>query len=159
MLGYLSWKRFGSSQTFPRINTLTFWKSVILHTYLRTKMEQTECSETSAYKIQTPGNNPEESIQHSEHGESSKSRIQYLTHPPRSNHFFFNFSKSWTFWKWSSLKYRLSMIFFSPHRYKLHTLVRRQEWNCPSVLEEKRAAIICCSHIFWVGLFFRKCLL
>ena len=26
------------------------------------KMEQTECSETSAYKIQTPGNYPEESI-------------------------------------------------------------------------------------------------
>jgi len=28
------------------------------------KMEQTQCSETSAYKIQTPGNYPEESIQH-----------------------------------------------------------------------------------------------
>ena len=27
------------------------------------KMEQTECSETSAYKIQTPGNYPEENIQ------------------------------------------------------------------------------------------------
>jgi len=27
------------------------------------KMEQTECSETSAYKIQTPGNHPQESIQ------------------------------------------------------------------------------------------------
>jgi hypothetical protein len=27
------------------------------------KMEQTECSETSAYKTQTPGNHPEESIQ------------------------------------------------------------------------------------------------
>jgi hypothetical protein len=27
-------------------------------------MEQTECSETSAYKIQTPGNYPEENIQH-----------------------------------------------------------------------------------------------
>jgi len=26
-------------------------------------MEQTDCSETSAYKIQTPGNNPKESIQ------------------------------------------------------------------------------------------------
>ena len=35
----------------------------------------TERSETSAYKIQTPGNNPEESIQHLEHGESLKSRI------------------------------------------------------------------------------------
>jgi len=28
------------------------------------KMEQTECSETSAYKLQTPGNYPKESIQH-----------------------------------------------------------------------------------------------
>jgi len=27
------------------------------------KTEQTECSETSAYKIQTPGNYPKESIQ------------------------------------------------------------------------------------------------
>jgi hypothetical protein len=36
--------------------------------------EQIECSETSAYKIQTPGNYPEESIQHSEHGKSLKSR-------------------------------------------------------------------------------------
>jgi len=27
------------------------------------KPEQTECSETSAYKIQTPGNYPEENIQ------------------------------------------------------------------------------------------------
>ena len=35
----------------------------------------TECSETSVYKIQTPGNYPEESIQRSEHGESLKSRI------------------------------------------------------------------------------------
>jgi hypothetical protein len=36
---------------------------MILHTYLPMKMEQTECSETSAYKIQTPGNYQEESIQ------------------------------------------------------------------------------------------------
>jgi len=37
-------------------------------------MEQTGCSETSAYKIQTPGNYPEESIQHSGRGENLKSR-------------------------------------------------------------------------------------
>jgi hypothetical protein len=47
----------------------------ILHTYPAIKMGQTECSETLAYKIQTPKNYPEESIQHSEHGESLKSRI------------------------------------------------------------------------------------
>jgi hypothetical protein len=38
-------------------------------------MEQTECSETSAYKIQTLRNFPEERIQHSEHGKNFKSRI------------------------------------------------------------------------------------
>jgi hypothetical protein len=53
-----------------------FW--VILHTYPPMKMEQTECSETLAYKIQTPGNYPEESIQHSEHGQSLKSRIVHV---------------------------------------------------------------------------------
>jgi len=36
----------------------------------------TECSETSVYIIQTPGNYPEESIQHSEQGENLKSRIK-----------------------------------------------------------------------------------
>jgi len=46
----------------------------ILHTHLPMKMVQTECSETSAYKIQTPGNCPEENIQHSEKGENLKSR-------------------------------------------------------------------------------------
>ena len=38
------------------------------------KMKQTECSETSVYKTQTPGNYPEENIQHTEQGESLKSR-------------------------------------------------------------------------------------
>jgi hypothetical protein len=38
------------------------------------KMKQTECSETSAYKMRTPRNYPEESIQYSEHRESLKSR-------------------------------------------------------------------------------------
>jgi hypothetical protein len=44
------------------------------------KMEQIECSETSAYKIQTPGNHPEENIQHTEHGESLKSKIHFFLH-------------------------------------------------------------------------------
>jgi len=38
------------------------------------KMELAECSETMAYKIQTAGNHPKERIQHSEQGESLKSR-------------------------------------------------------------------------------------
>jgi hypothetical protein len=39
------------------------------------KMEETECFETSAYKIQTPRNYPEESIQHSEQDDDLNSRI------------------------------------------------------------------------------------
>jgi hypothetical protein len=45
-----------------------------LHTYRPMKVEQTECSEMSVHKMQTPENYPEESIKHSEHGESLKSR-------------------------------------------------------------------------------------
>ena len=37
-------------------------------------MKLEECSETSIYKIQTPGNYPEENIQHTEHDEILKSR-------------------------------------------------------------------------------------
>jgi len=43
------------------------------------KMEQTECSETSAYKFQTPGNHPKESIQHSVYGEILKYRCTNFT--------------------------------------------------------------------------------
>jgi len=38
------------------------------------KTEQTNFSETWAYKIQTPGNYPEEIIQNTEHGDSLKSK-------------------------------------------------------------------------------------
>jgi hypothetical protein len=57
----------------------TFWSPVIIHIYSPMKMEQTACPETLALKLQTPVNWPEESIQRSEHGESSKSRtVQYF---------------------------------------------------------------------------------
>jgi hypothetical protein len=36
----------------------------------------TECSETLPFKLQTPGNNPEESTRHSNQGRSLKSRTQ-----------------------------------------------------------------------------------
>jgi t-SNARE complex subunit (syntaxin) len=52
--------------TIPQIQSL--------FNFLHMKMEQTECSETLAYKIQTPGNYPEENIQHTENGENLKSR-------------------------------------------------------------------------------------
>jgi hypothetical protein len=46
--------------------------------YVPMKMALTECSEMSAYKLQMPANHPEESIQHSEHGKSLKSRLACL---------------------------------------------------------------------------------
>jgi hypothetical protein len=39
-------------------------------------MEQTECSETLAFKLQTPENHPEESARHSEQGGNLKSTKQ-----------------------------------------------------------------------------------
>jgi len=62
-------------QTFSHTNTPTLSTPVTLHTYPPMKMEQTECSEKLAHKIQTPGNCSKESIQYSEHGEDLKSRI------------------------------------------------------------------------------------
>jgi len=55
-------------------NSSQIWS---FYNYLPMKMEQTECSETSAYKIQTPGNYPEENILQTEHVESLKSRILF----------------------------------------------------------------------------------
>jgi len=42
------------------------------------KMEQTVCSETSAYKLQTPGNYPVENIKHSKQGESFKKNSAFV---------------------------------------------------------------------------------
>ena len=61
------------SQTFSR--TISYPSSFYSH--LPAYEDGTVCSETSAYKLQTPGNYPKESIQHTEHGESLKSRSLY----------------------------------------------------------------------------------
>ena len=68
------WLRLFSGQTFSRTNTPTFLKHS--HpTYLSSYEDgKDRCFETSVYKIQTPGNYPEECIRHSEHDESLKSR-------------------------------------------------------------------------------------
>jgi len=50
------------------------WAGSCVYTHLPAYEDGTEGSETSAYELQTPGNYPEESIQHSGHGESLKSR-------------------------------------------------------------------------------------
>ena len=58
----------GYSNIYPtRCNVTQFiyiWKLLYMFYFHTMKMEQTECSETSAYNIQTPGNYPEESIKH-----------------------------------------------------------------------------------------------
>ena len=46
-----------------RNNLFHLHRQVGACTYLPMKMEQTECSETSAYKFQTPGIHPKENIQ------------------------------------------------------------------------------------------------
>ena len=47
---------------------------VEFYSHLPAYEDGTECSETSAYKLQTSGNYPKENIQHTEHGECLKSR-------------------------------------------------------------------------------------
>jgi hypothetical protein len=56
------WRRLFSSQTFSRLIPKLFSNFVIYH--IPDYEDGTECSETSAYTIQTPGNYPKESIQH-----------------------------------------------------------------------------------------------
>jgi hypothetical protein len=97
------WLNSSPSHTFSCINTRTFSNLVILHSYPPMKMEQTECSETSAYKIQTPGNYPEESIQHSEHDESLKSRI-YMT--------LYGLSHDWNFVDCSPSQTKIPPMFY-----------------------------------------------
>jgi hypothetical protein len=50
------------AQPFPAY-TPTLIKPSSFHSHLPAYEDGRECSETSAYKIQTPGNYPEESIQ------------------------------------------------------------------------------------------------
>ena len=66
--------QYFSLKVYPIIVCFLLGNSTVdRFTYLPIEMEQTECSETSAYKIQTPENYPEENAQHTEHGESLKS--------------------------------------------------------------------------------------
>jgi len=57
-------------------NLFPYHFSFLVHStysYMPMKIEQTECSKMSAYKLQMPGSYPKESIQHTEHSESLKS--------------------------------------------------------------------------------------
>ena len=82
------------------------------------KMEQTECSEMSAYKIQTPVNHPKESIQHSEQGEilKSKNTDVFVT---------------WNglFLEWLILEHEANVL-CSCDRASWHVTVHRDMWPC-----------------------------
>jgi hypothetical protein len=62
---------------------LTLWLSlvwhgqVIIHNHLPAKIEPTECSETSAFNIQTPWKYPEENLPYLQHGENFKTAINF----------------------------------------------------------------------------------
>ena len=69
------WLLLFPNRTFSCINTPTVLSSSHTSYHLPMKMEEIECSETSAYIIQTLGNYPKENIIYPEHGESLNSRI------------------------------------------------------------------------------------
>jgi hypothetical protein len=68
-----------------------------------------ECSETSAYKIQTPGNYPGENVQHTEHGQSLKSRTNHNWLFHQQCHFYV---------QWDNINRTLNMVVTK--MYQLH---------------------------------------
>jgi hypothetical protein len=66
-------------QSVPKRRHIKFrCRGIIGVVKLTPPMKMEECFETSAYKIQMPGNRPKEGTQHSEQGESLKSRTHML---------------------------------------------------------------------------------
>jgi hypothetical protein len=57
-----------------------------LHTYLPVKMEHTVCSEKLVFKLQTLGNNPEETIRHTLRNFPEERRSKVLLHLASNNH-------------------------------------------------------------------------
>ena len=103
-------------------------------------MEQIECSETSAYINQTPGNHPKENKQHSEHGESLKPRIYFhiLTTMHGQNHIKFNL-----FWCRFMNTVLLGSVFLVWHR--LCTQPPRQI-SCSQI----NLQVLLESHVHWI---------
>jgi hypothetical protein len=72
----LSWERDREEEKGRNIhNKYGYFQPIHHHTYLPIKMEPPQSSETSAHKIQKPGNYPEDSTLHPQHGESLKVTI------------------------------------------------------------------------------------
>ena len=52
------------------------FRNTMFHLHRHLPMKMGQCSDTSAYKIETPGNYPKENTLYSEHGKSLKSRCE-----------------------------------------------------------------------------------
>src|SRR5215475_5164444 len=69
------------SETTSQPDPLSVYKDCLFHPIIihtsHLKMELTLGSETSAFKTQTPRNNPKDCTLHSQHGESLNSTISY----------------------------------------------------------------------------------
>jgi hypothetical protein len=63
-VGHLYGKRFGSKKSLSHTEGGDGVVAGILHTYSPMKMEQAESSETLAFNLQKPRNNPEDSIRY-----------------------------------------------------------------------------------------------
>jgi len=81
----MSWMLYAFFWVIPwRLNFIhqRFGTLCLFHFSTRTclpmKMEQTECSETSAHKIQTPGNHPKESIRQYSCSNQPQHKLQCL---------------------------------------------------------------------------------
>jgi len=80
---------FGGDSTTSKFYVPTFLNILLVHT---TYKVGTECSGTSAHKIQKTGSHPYERTQPSEHGESLKSRLivalrKFTKAPKNKSHF------------------------------------------------------------------------
>ena len=103
------------------------------------KMEQTECSQTSAYKLQTLCNYPKESIQHTEQGESLKSRNFFIIKPTKCTKFQNLFWHETLHVLGSSPAHHQEFIHCTLGTSMCHTGLKRAflagpGWNCSSIL-------------------------
>ena len=79
----------------------TFWNTLSVPCM---KMEQTMCSETSAYKIQTPGSYPEESVQIQNIAEVWNQEMSWVA-GSRCHHALCHVSHGWSQCECANLKY------------------------------------------------------
>ena len=103
------------------------------------KMELTECSKTSAYKIQTPGIHTKERIEHSEHGESLKLRVVYsycLMCSGTASNFFIKELKKFSSW---AMKAESCLLFLYGNVQHSQERDNRSSRFCKTRITERRS--------------------